>query len=72
MRKVPKRVPHPWSEDMEEALIAQHEAMKRQPEAVPSKRRSWRGGVRALLILCAFVVFFPIWCAAVISSNSLR
>jgi hypothetical protein len=42
MKKLNRRVPPPWGDDMEEALEAQQEALRRQAVSSPDGRWSWR------------------------------
>jgi hypothetical protein len=60
-KKLNKRVQPPWSDDMEEALVAQREAPRRQTALLPSGRWSSRsrlvilfklGVILALLLVC--------------------
>jgi type VI protein secretion system component VasF len=63
MDKLNRRVPPPWGDDMEEALRAQDEALRRQPALSPSDRRSLRSrlflklgiALALLCFLCAFL-----------------
>jgi hypothetical protein len=42
MKKLNRRVPPPWGDDMEEALEAQYEARRRRAVLSPDGRWSWR------------------------------
>ena len=42
MKRLNRRVPPPWGDDMEEALKAQDDALRRQAVSSPDGRWSWR------------------------------
>jgi hypothetical protein len=71
MRKVNKNMRHLWSQDMEEALNAQHEALRQTPKALLPGGRNWRGLVRTVLVICVIAALFLILCAEVFSSDGL-
>lgn len=62
MKKLNRRVQSPWGDDMDEALSAQYEALRRQAELSPSGR--WRSrllpklGVIIALALAWFLYAF--------------
>jgi hypothetical protein len=63
MKKLNRRVGPPWGDDMEQALIAQDEALHRQPVLSLSDRRSLRSrlllklgiALSVLCLLCALL-----------------
>jgi hypothetical protein len=56
---------------MEEALNAQHEALRQTPKALLPGGRNWRGLVRTVLVICVIAALFLILCAEVFSSDGL-
>lgn len=60
MQKSNQQPPHLWPPDMEEALAAQYEASRRRPQ---QHQRGPRARTRVMLIVCALILVFLIWCA---------
>jgi hypothetical protein len=69
MQNTGKIVPPPWGEDMEAALIAQHEAPLRHTEAVDRRRRRTRIPIVTASIVGAAAAFFLVWFLDIASSG---
>jgi hypothetical protein len=59
MKKLNRRVPPPWGDDMEEALRAQYEARRRQAVLSPSGRSSSRS--RLIFKLGVIIALPLVW-----------
>ena len=66
MQKENNRVPPPWGDDMEEALLAQGEAMRKEI-SVPRRRRLSRCRSTTLRVLGLIIAILLVWLILVFS-----
>jgi hypothetical protein len=59
MKKLNRRVPPPWGDDMEEALRAQYEALRRRAMLWPSGR--WSSRSRVVFKLGVIIALPLVW-----------